>query len=168
MPDSTVTGKPAKPYEGYPLFPHASGRWAKKVRGKFAYFGKVANDPQGEAALQLWLDQKDCLLAGRTPRATGDGLTLHLLCNRFREAKERQSQAGDITRRSFLDYHGTCKAALAAFGKMRLVEDLAADDFEALRASFAKRLGPNTLGNEVQRVRVLFKYGYDSGLIDRQ
>lgn len=56
--------KPAKPREDFPLFPHASGRWAKKVRRNFAYFGKVADDPTGEAALNLWLEQKDELLAG--------------------------------------------------------------------------------------------------------
>jgi integrase len=164
MAHSTAVAKPAKPYEGFPLFPHASRRWAKKIRGKFHYFGKW-DDP--DAALARYLDQRDALHAGRTPRVASDGLTLHQLCNRFCEAKERQSDAGDIARRSFLDYHATCKVVLAAFGKTRLVDDIAADDFEALRAAFAKRLNPNTLGNEVQRVRVLFKYAYDAGLIDK-
>ena len=65
-----AAGKPKEPYTDFPLFPHASGRWAKKVRGQFAYFGKVADDPKGEADLTLWLDRKDDLLAGRTPRTS--------------------------------------------------------------------------------------------------
>jgi hypothetical protein len=28
---------------------HATGRWGKKVRGKFVNFGNVADDPQGKA-----------------------------------------------------------------------------------------------------------------------
>jgi len=56
-PLGNAAQKHEKPYPEYPLFPHASGRWAKKVRGKFAYFGKIADDPKGEAALHLWLDQ---------------------------------------------------------------------------------------------------------------
>jgi len=47
------------------------------------------------------------------------------------------------------------------------VVDLAADDFGALRAALAKRYGVHRLANEVQRVRTLFKYGYDAGLLDR-
>jgi hypothetical protein len=48
----------------------------KKIRGQFAYFGKVSDDPKGEAALLLRLDQKDELLAGRTPRASVEGVTI--------------------------------------------------------------------------------------------
>jgi hypothetical protein len=51
----SAVNKPRKPRRDFLLFPHATGRWAKKVRGKFAYFGKVADDPEGTAALNLWL-----------------------------------------------------------------------------------------------------------------
>jgi integrase len=48
-----------------------------------------------------------------------------------------------------------------------LVIDLASDDFDRLRQSIAKQWGPTRLGNEIQRVRSVFKFGYDAGLIDR-
>ena len=47
--------KPAKPYEGYPLFAHASGRWCKKIRGRHVYFGSWG-DPDG--ALEKYLNEK--------------------------------------------------------------------------------------------------------------
>lgn len=160
--------KPEKPRPDFPLFPHATGRWAKKVRGRFQYFGKVADDPKGNAALNLWLEQKDELLAGRTPRNNQDGLTLRELCNRFLTAKEAQRDAGDITPMTFSDYHSTAKILLEAFGKDRLVDDLAADDFESLRKSLAKRFNsPHTLSGEVQQIRTTFKYAYEAGLIDK-
>ena len=56
--NSTTTLRPEKPYAEFPLFPHATGRWAKKIRGKFHYFGP-SRDPHG--ALRRYLTEKDDL-----------------------------------------------------------------------------------------------------------
>lgn len=156
--------KPKKPYDGFPLFPHATGRWAKKIRGKFHYFGRW-DDPN--SALQKYLDERDDLYAGRSPRAPADGLTIRDLLNRFLTSKQLLLDTGEIANRTFLDYRTTCQHIADAFGLVRLVDDLVCDDFEKLRTKLAKRRGPVALGNEVQRVRSVFKYCYDAGLIDK-
>jgi integrase len=161
---SPGNGKPAKPYPDFPLFPHATGRWAKKIRGRLHYFGPWG-DP--DAALRKYLDQRDDLHAGRTPRVSGDGLAVRDLLNRFLTSKRHLVDTQEITPRTFADYHATCARVGAAFGLTRRVADLAADDFAALRAALAKKWGPVALGNEIQRVRVVFKFGYDAGLIDQ-
>jgi integrase len=151
-----------------PLTRHPRGYWCKKVKGKLHYFGKIAGDENGQAALALWLDQKDDPLAGRTPRVKGgDGLTLVDLTNRFLTSKQRQLTAGEIGKLTFLDYHRVCAMILAQFGQNRLVDDLASDDFESLKAVFVKGRGPVAWGNLIRRSRVMFKYGYDAGLIDK-
>jgi len=75
--------------------------------------------------------------------------------------------SGEIRPLTFADYHQTCKRIGEAFGFKRLVEDLASSDFEQLRRKLAKNRGPVALGNEIQRIRVVFKYAYDAGLIDK-
>jgi hypothetical protein len=62
---SITVSRPAKPYPDYPLFAHATGRWAKKIRGKLHYFGPW-DDPDG--AVKKYLEQKDDLHAGRETR----------------------------------------------------------------------------------------------------
>jgi integrase len=156
----------AKPYPAFPLFPHATGRWAKKIRGKFHYFGPTNGDPEGAAAVLVYEAQREDLYAGRMPRPSRDGFTVRDLCNKFLSAKEDLADSGEITRRTFADYFATCKGIIEAFGVDRLVDDLTADDFQALRASIAKGASPNTIGNQVQRIRTAFKFAYDSGDID--
>lgn len=166
-PQSTVQrakNKPQKPYPEFPLFPHATGRWAKKIRGKMVYFGPW-NDP--DKALEKYLNQRDDLHAGRTPRERSDGLIIRDLCNSFLTTKKHLIDTGELSPRSFRDYHTTCSRIVTAFGKTRSVDDLAADDFEKLRASLSKKCGPIALGNEIQRVRSLFKYAFEAGLIEK-
>lgn len=171
MANSSSGSTARKPRRDFPLWIHRGAgptpdRWAKKVRGKTHYFGNVANDPEGKAALELWLEQRDDLLAGRTPRVKGDGLTVADMANRFLTAKAHSRDCGEITPRTWAEYKLTVDRVVEQFGRTRLVCDLASDDFEALRATFAKTRGPEALGNEVQRTRALFKYAYDAGLIE--
>jgi integrase len=168
MPKSSkrsAAGKASKPHPDFPLFRHQTGRWAKKVRGKHVYFGKVADDPDGQAALELWLVQKDALLAGRTPRADPAGLTIRELLDRFMVSKRHLLDTREVTPRRVAELYATCRRIGDAFGMNRPVEDLAADDFERLRKAIAKTWGPVRLGNEVQNVRGVFKFGHESGLI---
>ena len=73
---SVPTGKPNKPWPEFPLFPHATGRWCKKIRGRLVYFGPW-DDPDG--ALAKYLEQKDTLHAGRKPRPDPVGVTVKVL-----------------------------------------------------------------------------------------
>ncbi len=114
-----AAGKPGKPYPDFPLFPHATRRWAKKIRGKTHYFGPW-EDPDG--ALAKYLEQRDDLHAGRTPRVQGDGLAVRDLLNDFLTAKRHLLDTREITNRTFLDYHATCDRLGRAFGLTRLVE----------------------------------------------
>ena len=75
--------------------------------------------------------------------------------------------AGELKRRSWQDYKDACDLIISHFGKGRLVADLDPEDFAALRAKMAKKWGPVTLGNVIQRIRVVFKFAWDGGLIDR-
>ncbi len=171
------TDRPKKPYPDFPLTPHASGAWQKKIRGKTHYFGKWARRVNGkleripgdgwEDALKSYKSQADDLHAGRTPRTPGNGLTLADLCNRFLTAKLRKKDSGELGVRMFAEYKLATDEMIAAFGANRLVDDLAADDFESFRAKIAKKCGPVRLGNLITRVKSVFKYGTDNGLIEK-
>lgn len=163
MRQDTPKAKPDKPRPDFPLFPHANGHWAKKVRGKLHYFGPWA-DPEG--ALARWDADKGDLLEGRTPaRATEEGLTIRKLANHYLTAKKHRVDTGEVSPRTFAEYHANCKLVGDAFGLNRLVSDLTSADFEALRHRIGKTKGPVALKNEVQRVRSIFKFAFDQGLI---
>lgn len=174
------SAKPAKPYPDFPLTPHNSGRWCKKIRGKLHFFGRWGNVREGkvvpvddvaasaDAAVELYKEQRDDLYAGRKPRPKeGEGIRLRDVVNRYLTRKRQLLDAGEITARTFGEYHATCGRLVDAFGADRLVSTLASDDFGKLRAVLAKTRGPVALGNEITRVKMVFKFGFDEWLIEQ-
>ena len=182
MPPNSTTvrsvrksSKPPKPYDGFPLFAHASGRWAKKIGGKFCYFGRWANHRNGELirtngdgwreALGEYKHQADDLHAGRGPEMSGDGCELRRVLNSFLSAKKDKLDNGELSPQTFSDYRVTCDKLVAFFGRTRHVDKLRPTDFSGFRASLARDMSIVTLKNEVNRARIIFKFAHDQRLI---
>jgi integrase len=153
--------KPVKPHPDFPLYPHASGQWAKKVRYKTRFFGPW-DDPQG--ALRRWLDQRDDLLAGREPYH--GGITVKELVDKFIVSKESLAKSGDLSRRHLEDCKKIGEVVNDTF-RSRRVEELGPSDFEKMRIDFAKRHGTVALAGDVTAVRTIFNFAFKQRLIDK-
>jgi integrase len=172
LPGKTTPGRLSavttarKPYAGFPLTPHPSGRWCKKIRGKLHYFGRLDSP---DAALERFNREWPFLKDGRTPPPidTGDGCTVRLLCNAFLTSKKTKLDSGELAARSFQDYYRTCEILIDGLGRDKRVDDLRPDDFQGLRKALAKTRGAIALKNEVNRVRIVLKFAFDQRLVDR-
>jgi integrase len=162
-PSRPAGDKPSKPYPDFPLFPHATKRWAKKIRGQLHYFGPWDD---WRAALDNYEKQKDALHSGRTPRADPDTFTVKDVANSFLRAKEEAVKAGELSRRTWLDYKSIMEMMCKGMGARRLVSDLEPADFAALKSKLARRNGPHRMCTIIQVVRCTFKHAYESGKID--
>jgi integrase len=162
--DPDPADKPEKPHPDFPLFAHRVGLWAKKIKGKHYYFGHW-NDPQG--ALDNYLKCKDAILAGVDGHPTPASLTLYDGSNHFLHAKKALVNAGELSPRSWKDYQEACKLLVKHMGKNTLVRELRPTDFGRLREKVSERWRPYRMVNVITRIRSVFKYLYDSDLIDR-
>lgn len=125
--------KPSKPYADYPLFPHDSGQWAKKIRGKTYYFGKWDNH---QAAWDEYKRQRDYLYAGQAP--PDPTATVADVLNAFRRTKLRAVEQGHLTQRSFDEYEAVCDAIAEILHKGRSIESVGSDDLDRLKAALGK------------------------------
>ncbi|CAN5424205.1 hypothetical protein BH11PLA2_BH11PLA2_44040 [soil metagenome] len=153
--------KTPKKVEKFPLWLHPGGQWCRKHQGSFYYFGQ-----DKETALKRYVEEWDDLKAGRKRRTPPGELTLADCCNHFLTAKQERLVTGDITSRTWDDYKSSCESVIAELGRGRTVADLRSEDFAKLRNAMAKKYGPVSLSNRIQRVRTLFKHAFDAELID--
>lgn len=154
---------PKKPRKNFPLWPHPTGQWAKKINGTTYYFGRWA-DP--DAAEEKYLRERDDLLAGRVPRdREKSGETIGGLCKKFLEHKRSFLATKEISQRSVDDYDRICAKISVHFGEHRRVDDLTPEDLGRFRALLAENYGAVRLANEIIRARCVFKFAFDWGLI---
>lgn len=178
-----------KPYPDFPLSPHPSGAWQKKINGRIFYYGRWGKIVNGtmtrlpgdgwREALALYETVREDDHTGRERRAVLENgevkvlrggttnPTVAELCNHFLTAKTRKKDAGELSVRMFAEYKTTTDRMVAAFGKHRIVDDLRPADFAKYRAGLAEQFGPVRIGNEVQKVRTVFKFGTENGLIEK-
>src|SRR5262249_23668901 len=81
--------------------------------------------------------------------------------------KLRKKESDELGVRTFAEYKNIADLLIATFGAHRLVDDLAADDFARLREVMSAKWGPVRMLTETVRVRSVFKYGTDNGLIEK-
>ena len=154
------TGKTAGKF---PLFKHATGQWAKKIKGRTCYFGVDKDE-----ALKQYVETKEDLEAGRKPRPTTDNaVTVADMVNHFLTSKRERVETRELSQALWSQYFVCCDKVIAHFGRNRAVADLRPEDFAGLRSKVALRVGPVSLLNFITKVRVAFKFAFDFGLIDR-
>ncbi len=143
-----TASKPTKPYDDFPLFPHATGRWAKKTKGRMCYFGPWSD---WQAALAKYNEQKGALHAGRKPRPDPDALRIKDLANAFLAHKDALIASGELSKRTRVDYKDVCDLLVEKFGKCRMVADVGPDDFAELRKYLTSKWGHSAMRMPVAR-----------------
>ncbi|MEZ6102478.1 MAG: tyrosine-type recombinase/integrase [Pirellulaceae bacterium] len=159
--------RPKKPHPDYPLFPHLSGQWAKKVKGKLYYFGRWEEPDTALANYKANLVTILATGAKRVHPGTPDRLTLRQGCNQFLDAKWAMVEAGEISQR----HHGDLKRAgellVKHFGAVRHIDSLRSGDFKTLRDRMGRKWGASSLVREIANVKQIFRWLYTNEYIDR-
>jgi integrase len=134
--------KPPKPYPDFPLFRHANGQWAKKIDGRFVYFGT-----DWRAALKKYHVMAD-----------GPAHTLKTSIDKYVSSRRLLQESGEITRGHLRDIERTLTGLSATIGQTRTVAGLGSEDYGLWRAHLGKTNGPVALRNHLARVRAFLNW----------
>ena len=72
-----------------------------------------------------------------------------------------------MSRQTYSEYQRACREILAFFGQHRLLSDIQPREFTSLRRRLAKGRGPVAIRNLVSRVKTVFNFGYQDGLLEQ-
>jgi integrase len=168
MPNSirnVSVSKPEKPTPDFPLFPHATKRWAKKVKGKLHYFGPW-DDPNG--ALEEWVRVRSALLAGLPrPQHRPDVYAVADICEAFLQHRNTKVESGELRQRTWDEYKAVCDLMMQAFGKERFADEIKPEEFSKLRSLIAKKKRPKTIHNLITRCQAVINFSNKNGLTEK-
>ena len=132
------TQKPAKPYAEFPLFSHANGQWAKKIRGRIIFFGSWKTASWNDA-LDRYLNERDALYAGRSvDRHDADGMTVDEWLNSWVAERLADVEAGRIGPQHALACVRTARIMRDAAGASRPVASIDHAALLHIRDAFPK------------------------------
>lgn len=152
-----MQARPSKPYLGFPLFAHQSGKWAKKIRGKTHYFGRW-DDPLDALA------QYEAFVSGvaggvaAAPCRPESPLSLYEACHLFLDAKEQMVASRENSVVTFNDYVATCKRLCEVVGRETPMVALMPAHFVAFKAKRAETCNVVSVGNEITRVKTMLNW----------
>lgn len=155
--------KPPKyppPWPDFPLTVHPNGQYSKKIRGRVHYFGPHSNP---DAAVALFLQQKDYLYAGQAPPVAGK--TVADLLNYWLDQKEQLLATGELTQVSLNEYVAVSDVIADTLGRNRTLEGVALGELTKLRSALqqgkTKQLGVTTFKRRLTIARIVFKFSND-------
>ncbi len=161
--------KPPKPYPEYPLFPHASGQWAKKIKGSIRYFGLWSDHI---SALNLYESEKVAWEAGVNPRTltlmsyiSNKGLSLDDGVNIFLDYCDKNQEKGKITKRSYNDYVASAKLLFTVMPRTVTIDSMVPMHWERIEDAIREKNGEITSGNHINRILVCFNWLVDNQFI---
>ena len=160
--------KPTPPYKDFPLQPHWNGRawyWSKKIRGLKRYFGRC--EAGWKEAVRLYESQREALQAGQDPDKFHGAVTVLAVIEDYLSHKLNLVHSKELRQRTYEDYKRTCELVANTFQDSRTVESLGPADFMELRGVLTKRFSGQRLTREIGQVRMIFRYAYESELIEK-
>lgn len=162
--------KPEKPTPDFPLFPHSSGQWAKKIKGSMRYFGPWDNP---DAALTLYESEKKAWELNINPRTmtivpmlgNKNDLSISDGINLFLDYVEQKVKQSELSNRSYRDYKGSCQRVLQVIPRSFPINGMTTQQWAKIEQSLRDGLNPTTAGNHINRVLICFKWLKDNRLI---
>lgn len=155
MTDSTAKPAGDKPKLGK-MWLHPSGRWCRKHRGRFYYFGKSAAEAVRRYAVEWPYIEQGLPLPDMAP-----GVTLRQLCNKFLALQSKRWEQGEIARPTLTLYYRTAKRLTGILGDNRRVESIRPDVLTKLRDTVIAQYSESTAAAELTRMRGLFRTAED-------
>lgn len=154
-----------------PLFLHASGQWAKKIKGKTWYFGTDL-----QAALERYAMERLHLEAGVDIRnlpppkpiepiqgiGLGEGIDL------FLSACEAKVARGELSKLSLIDYRLTLALVTASLDRGIPIQSTTPSQWASVYGRIAANKNATTINGEVARVRACFNWLLRNRYLDRE
>jgi integrase len=149
--------KPAKPYPEFPLFAHNNGQWAKKIKGRFVFFGSWKS-ADWDTALARYLEERDALYAGRpVDRNDPAEMTCDEWLNSWAAEKLDAAETGRIGPQQAACCVRTARFMLAATGAARPVASLDHAALLKIRKKMPHK-SPITLKGHLTRARMAIRW----------